>query len=163
MVDMAGSDWSLARRSPLLQVDRPMYRRDCRCVHYTAALVTPRRFARQASHVGETLFRKSPVPHRYSHLVLHDHVRAAFRNPRKFGRRDNFMSSEFRQTLGHGMPDTYAGASLSVVKDNVVDNTLRHRSWFRGVYPSFEHPRRLPPLSSACLSRWKWTYVVLRH
>ena len=79
------------------------------------------------------------------------------------GEGDTFMSSEFRQTLGRGMPDTYAGASLFVVKDNIVDITLRHRPWFRGVYPSFEHPRRLPPLSSACLSRWKWTYVVLHR
>lgn len=37
------------------------------------------------------------------------------------GEGDAFMSSEFRQTLGRGMPDTYAGAFTFVVKDSVVD------------------------------------------
>ena len=61
---------------------------------------------------------------------------------------DAFMSSEFRQTLGHGMPDTYAGAFVFVVKDGVVDIAFRRRSWFRGSASSYKYPRWLPPLTS---------------
>ena len=79
------------------------------------------------------------------------------------GEGDAFMSSEFRQTLGRGMADTYAGAFVFVVKDGAVDMALRRRSWFRCDYPSSEHPRWLPALTRPQLSRWKRTYVALRR
>jgi len=79
------------------------------------------------------------------------------------GEGDAFMSSEFRQTLGHGMPDTYSGASAFIVEDGMVDMALRRCSWFRGDYPSSEYPRRFPAFTCSQLSRWEWTYVTLRR
>lgn len=74
---------------------------------------------------------------------------------------DVFMSSEFRQTLGRGFPDTYAGAFTLIVGGSRVNIVLRHRHWFRSVSSSFEYPRRLPALTSSQLSCRKWTYVTL--
>ena len=74
---------------------------------------------------------------------------------------DSFMSSEFRQTLGRGMPDTYAGAFAFVVNGRVVDMLLRCCSWFRGDYPSSKHPGWLLALTCPQLSRWKRTCVTL--
>ena len=36
------------------------------------------------------------------------------------GEGDTFMSSEFRQTLGHAMQDTYAGPYIAVQRVNVL-------------------------------------------
>lgn len=50
---------------------------------------------------------------------------------------DAFMSSQFRQTLGNGMPETYAGAFAFVVMGSVLDIPLRRCYRLRGDYPSY--------------------------
>jgi len=50
------------------------------------------------------------------------------------GEGDAFMSSEFMQTLGHAMQDTYAGPYIVVQRVNV----LIHRCpWFRNLNSTF--------------------------
>ncbi|KAJ8594803.1 hypothetical protein M405DRAFT_857787 [Rhizopogon salebrosus TDB-379] len=58
---------------------------------------------------------------------------AAFRHSEKFRRGDAFMSSGFRQTLGHGMRDTYA----DVVFDSEI--TIRHLKTQGGYLHSHTH------------------------
>ena len=59
------------------------------------------------------------------------------------GEGDAFMSSEFRQTLGHGMQDTYAGQSGSVARVCADSLCNRCRFWLRNHDPTFEHARWL--------------------
>jgi len=76
------------------------------------------------------------------------------------GEGDAFMSSEFRQTLGRGMEDTYAGPYIAVMyMDVLISYCSRCCPWFRYHNPTSEHTRRLSALPSSQLPWRKFTYV----
>jgi dolichyl-phosphate-mannose--protein O-mannosyl transferase len=64
------------------------------------------------------------------------------------GEGDAFMSSEFRQTLGRGMEDTYAGPYIVLTHmDVLVSCYYRCCPRFRNHNPASEHTRRLSTLT----------------
>jgi hypothetical protein len=83
---------------------------------YHLATVAPAgQSPRQSKDVGEAFSCAGRLYDLDSYPFLHDNVPAAFRHSGKFRRGDAFMSSGFRQTLGHGRQDTYTGKYGGIV------------------------------------------------